>query len=234
MMVEARAGHGKKLVGAAIPKHVRIWGSVNEKGVVIEDGAVPIIEERAKGSDEALFVETLPRPKANGPCDKLKVNLKWALWSASEDYWNDYAPEALKTLKACVDGGKLRETKGSIVISTAPNKEIRYGTVVVYYDSAKRAYAADVRFCTEWDEIGILADALDVPEDEIDGLSETLPRHPDGIGVEVARTVRARSLTKLLAKIDDVESELLETDEAVWKETEDANKFRREQEGAGA
>jgi hypothetical protein len=154
---------------------------------------------------------------------EMSVDLKWSIWSKDADTWKDHAPETYKHMKAGVDGGELEESGDALLIRSSPKKEIRYGSVYIYYDAKKDSCAAEVCFTTEWDDPCDLADVLGKP---VDDFEEMLPEHACGIGCEVTRTVYAKTLRTLLKKIDAVEDELIKEDAAAWTDIEEALKDR--------
>jgi len=153
----------------------------------------------------------------------MSVDLKWSIWSKNADTWKDRAPETYKHMKAGVDGGELEESGGALLIRSSAAREIRYGSVYIYYDAKKDSCAADVSFRTEWDDAHELADVLGKP---VEDFEEMLPRHSEGIGCENTRTVYAKTLRTLLKKIDAVEDELIKYDEIEWAELEASLKDR--------
>jgi hypothetical protein len=154
---------------------------------------------------------------------EMSVDLKWSIWSKHADLWKDRAPETYKHMKAGVDGGELEESGDALLIRSSAAREIRYGSVYIYYNAKKDSCAAEVRFCTEWDDAHELADVLGKP---VEDFEEMLPRHSEGIGCENTRTVYAKTLRTLLKKIDAVEDELLKDDAAAWTGIEEALKDR--------
>ena len=154
---------------------------------------------------------------------EISVDLKWSVWSQDAYTWKDYAPETYKHMKSGVDGGELEESGDSLLIRSSPKKEIRYGSVYIYYDAKAGSCAANVSFFTEWDDAYELEDTLGKP---LEDFEKMLPRHSEGIGCEVPRTVYAKTLRTLLKKIDAVEDELLKDDAEAWTDVEEALKDR--------
>ncbi len=118
-----------------------------------------------------------------------EVDLKWSLWSKDPEVWQDYAPETWRHIRDGVVGGYLEETGDTLVIRTAPKKEIRYGEVMIWYNPRTDNIEAGVRFEQEYDE-----DPSDIVEDLVSAPS-------DG---------SLKSLRILMAKIDALEDALIE------------------------
>lgn len=78
---------------------------------------------------------------------EFRVDLKWSLWSVAEEHWQEYAPETLKHLKAGF-AGDFDEYGDTIVVTTAPRKEIRFGKVTI----DPKANLVTVTFNSEFDE----------------------------------------------------------------------------------
>jgi hypothetical protein len=114
------------------------------------------------------------------------VDLKHALWSKDRDYWQEYAPNTLAHLIAGFDGA-FDEHGDTIVIETAPRKEIRFGKVVL----DPKAGTVTVTFNSEFDDD---ADIQGVWESDEFPLPETLD--------------------EFLALVDDAEARLIAKEEA--------------------
>lgn len=139
------------------------------------------------------------------------VNLKWALWSKDKYYWEERAPGVWEKLEACPPGETLE-------VSSAPHKEIRYGTVRISRGEDGR-WGADVRFVTEWDSPEALTDILDLSPEAI---RRVLPFTGDGEpGIEREEHVEAPSFQELMNLIDDEEYELIKADQDEWEELEE-------------
>jgi hypothetical protein len=100
---------------------------------------------------------------------------------------------------------------GPLKISTAPRKEIHFGSVTVFKGGAKGVLT------TEWDDVEGLADTLGVECDEV--FRECVPFTMENMapGVAWAFSVKARKFESLMRRIDDENSRLLERDEQEWK-----------------
>lgn len=109
------------------------------------------------------------------------VDLKWSLWSVAEEYWEEYAPEALAHLRAGF-AGAFEEHGDTLVLHTAPRKEIRYGTVTL----DPRADTVRVTFRAEFDE----------------------GEEPPAVW-ESAEFPLPAALAELLAQVDEVEDRLI-------------------------
>jgi hypothetical protein len=140
-----------------------------------------------------------------------KVNLKWALWSKHKAYWDERAPGVWEKLEACPPGETLE-------VASAPQKEIRYGTVRISRndDGTWQAY---VHFVTEWDSPEDLTDALDLSPEAIQGV---LPFTEYGEpGIEREEHVKAPSFQELMRLIRNEEILLIKADQDEWKELEE-------------
>lgn len=146
--------------------------------------------------------------------DEISVDLKWSCWSVDQSIWDEYAAGIWDRMKQAWKG-----TANSVVISTGPRKEIRYGSVLISKGQAS-GY-----FCTEWDSIESLADTLETDADE--AFYEMIPMsiHNMEPGMDWDFSVKARSFAKLMERIDKEEDNLLETDAQEWKYISDC--FRK-------
>jgi hypothetical protein len=78
---------------------------------------------------------------------EFRIDLKWSLWSADIEHFEEYAPETLKHLRAGF-AGDFAEYGDYVVITTAPRKEIRYGKVTI----DPKTDRVTVTFRAEWDD----------------------------------------------------------------------------------
>jgi len=154
-----------------------------------------------------------------GQHGEVSIDLKWSLWTTDQGIWEEKAPEAIKMLHMMLNN--------TLVIHTAPRKEIRYGTVTITGTSecsdAKGALKATGRFVEYWDSVDDLMGALDMPETEYarESLAECLPFVDfDSPGVAREFTVEAESVAELLAKIDTEEDALIEDSAKQFSEVE--------------
>jgi len=154
-----------------------------------------------------------------------RVDLKWSLWSARVEHWEEYAPETLALLRAGIEGGHMLESGEGCVIRTAPRKEIRHGTVEIYPRDGR--IFADVLFGCEWDEPHELAGTL-LYENKLEETDEnlaTVRAYLEDCGIR--GTTRegtidfgeTPTLAEVLEKIDAVEAALLKGDTAEWEAT---------------
>lgn len=160
----------------------------------------------------------------NNTENQYNVDLKWCLWSAKESWWNEYQnydsdaklpkdQSLWDAMQSAFDG-----TTPAITIHTAPNKEIRYGTVVI---SKGAAY---YHFYTEWDEPHeqtpdeIYADdSLRQAFEEwltdwfmaLNGFMDNSP-----IGASVEGNAAADSFAELMSKIDAQEDALIDQEQS--------------------
>ena len=75
------------------------------------------------------------------------IDLKWSLWSVQAEHFEEYAPETIKHLRAGFAGG-FDEHGDTIVVLTAPRKEIRFGKVTI----DPKANLVTVEFRSEFDD----------------------------------------------------------------------------------
>lgn len=141
--------------------------------------------------------------------EKAAVDLKWSLWSKDESTWEERQPGLLARMEAAFNG-----TGPKLEITTAPRKEIRYGSVTI---SKRQAVGT---FACEWDDAESLADTLGTTADE--AFIECLPGSVflGAIGVEHTFDIKSRSLAGLLAAVDKEEDEMIKENDKIWKELE--------------
>lgn len=157
------------------------------------------------------------------------VDLKWSLWTTNERIWRDRAPDAWMPLRAGIEDGCLEESGDRLVIHTAPRKEIRFGTVELWFDGEHNRLKATINFSAEWDEVPDLLDALGF--DRCDKQAEELLRatlaetgvdmsgESPTITVSESHTYRPDStLDEVLLAIDDVENRLLLRETDAWSD----------------
>jgi hypothetical protein len=176
--------------------------------------------------------------QSEGGSAEFDIDLKWSLWSQDEGTWEQYAPEALKHLRMMSDN--------TLVLKTAPRKEIRFGTVTITGTAEAEAGSggeleATGRFEAHWDSVEDLMDTLDVAasedadyDEQYQCLVESLPfANMDGDpGTYVEFEVKATTVAELLRLVDEQEAKLLAEDEQAWKELEDCYRTLK-QEGKG-
>lgn len=181
-------------------------------------------DDFARMHNEYLDPDRYFRNQEGGSAE-FSIDLKWALWSADEGIWEQYAPEALKHLHMMSDN--------SLILHSAPRKEIRYGTVTITGTSECEDAAGELeargRFEAQWDEPRDLMDTLGLDaddEDEYQCFVDCLSwANTDGDpGTYVEFHVKAHSVAELLEVIDRQEEELLKENDRLWKELEAAYK----------
>ena len=133
------------------------------------------------------------------------VDLKWSLWSQDQSVWNEYAPRVWKQMQDAFLG-----KTGPLKISTAPRKEIQFGSVTVFKGGAKGVLT------TEWDDVEGLADTLGVECDDV--FRECVPFTVENMapGVSLEFSVKARKFESLMWRIDEEECRMLERDKRAW------------------
>lgn len=136
----------------------------------------------------------------------MKVNLKWSLWSKDQDTWEEYAPGVLKQIKEIVESGEFA------TVHTAPSREIRYGTVVIW--KTLDVFRANVVFDEEWDpvesNISCMTQGRCLTTKQTQHLIDTAPMTADGTpGVTESGEVEALTLDELWGLIDAVEDALI-------------------------
>ncbi len=158
------------------------------------------------GDREKPTLRLWDAPRERGPDAEVSVDLKWSLWSEDKDNWEDYAPGVWKQLEDAFLG-----KTGSVIVRTAPRKEIHFGMVTVFKGGAEGSFA------TEWDEPEGLAETLEVEYDE--AFREMVPFTTTKMepGVEVFFQLKAKKFNKLMRRLDQANSELLDKNEEEWK-----------------
>jgi hypothetical protein len=158
-----------------------------------------------------------------GKSAEIDVDLKWSLWSQDVEYWRERAPEVIKMMETMLNN--------TLIIHTAPRKEIRFGTVTITGTSecsdAKGDLKAVGRFEEHWDDADSLMDTLGVLEDDstdtpVQAFVDSLPfANSDGdVGVYREFTVQADTVAKLLELIDKEEDALIADSSKQWAELE--------------
>jgi hypothetical protein len=158
--------------------------------------------------DQMFTVMKKPLPRC------FNVDLKWSLWKTDLDGWRDVKDEndvsIVSAAKQAFDGSETE-----VIIRTAPQKEIRYGSVHISKGTA------NVSFCVVWDSPYDLVPAncpnkfrrkivrkMETFFTEGDGYHEDRP-----IGAIVNETITAITFQELMEKIDECESTLIEQEE---------------------
>jgi hypothetical protein len=151
--------------------------------------------------------------------EEREVDLKYALWSAHREEWEDREPGAWELMEAAFEGYEVPpidpQELGDVVcarIRTAPRKEIRYGVVEIGEGSAS------VRFKAGWDSIADLVPE-GVPEERFEEVRDAIwewflgdgmmDEDGDPLGALVEEEVTAGTFVELMVKIDDLEDRLL-------------------------
>jgi hypothetical protein len=139
----------------------------------------------------------------------MRADLKWSLWSAERDYWNDHAPTALREMERAFYG-----KRPPLTLYLSPKKEIRYGTVTI------SNHQAVYEFRAIWDSPEALVPD-NVPEDMADERRDAIwgwfsddygfweGDGEDPISAQVIGRVRARTFAKMLELVDAAEEQLL-------------------------
>jgi len=155
---------------------------------------------------ERLVIEGGFAPAPVEP-DVVDVDLKWSLWSADEETFEEYAPGIAARMRAAHSGeGK------PLLLRTAPRKEIRFGAVLISKGTA------EVEFSFEWDEPHELAASVDdrletgMSDEEHDWVSGLVADYLAASYCEFRRerVISEEDFGKLLEAVDKVEEELLE------------------------
>src|SRR5512137_184625 len=137
-----------------------------------------------------------------------RVDLKWSLWSADPDYWEEHdGGEVLAAMRAALAGGDVVE------VVTAPRKEIKFGRVLVGEGRA------NVSFRSEWDSISDLLGELGEDTASVEMatewfLDQGLLLYGEPCGAHVQEQIQARCLEDLLARVDELEERLDKEDRA--------------------
>jgi hypothetical protein len=107
------------------------------------------------------------------------VDLGRPLWSKDKAYWEERAPGVWEKLS-------LRPPGETLEVSSAPRKEVRYGTVRISRGE-DGTWGAHVHFVTEWDSPENLTYALDLSPEAIQGVLPVTEYGEPGIEREGAR-----------------------------------------------
>lgn len=103
--------------------------------------------------------------------ETLNVDLKWSLWSADRDHWEECAKDAYDRIAKAFTG-----EAPPVCVYTAPRKEIRYGTVVIEKNKAR------VTFQAGWDD-PLYQVPSEIPEDKHEQAAEAITEwHRDRYG----------------------------------------------------
>jgi hypothetical protein len=148
------------------------------------------------------------RTKKTEPLE-FDIDLRWSLWTADEDGFaeNDHNQKVLDAMKAAFAGGR------PVTVNTAPKKEIRFGSVDITKGTA------NVHFSFEWDEdyehlyrVEEIAPDLS-PKEERDA-RESISMFLCELENYQDREIKADTFAELMAAIDKVESDLLESEQS--------------------
>lgn len=183
-------------------------------------------DDFARMHNEYLDPDKYFRNQESGSAE-FSIDLKWSLWSQDESIWQDYAPEALRHMKLMYNN--------TLILKTAPRKEIRYGTVTITGTSESEDSPNDGeleaigRFEAHWDEVAELMDTFGLDpgdDDEYQCFVDSLPwANTDGTpGTYIEFHVQATSVAALLTAIDLKEAELIKDNDRLWNELEAAYK----------
>jgi hypothetical protein len=137
--------------------------------------------------------------------EQVAIDLKWACWSEHKQEWVEHAPGMWERMENAFHG-----KSGPIQISTAPRKEIRFGSVLIQKGQASG------HFVTEWDSVEDLADNLKTEADK--GFRELIPyttRRAEP-GCEWDFKLHGRKFSSFMRSIDLEEAKLLDYDRQEW------------------
>lgn len=170
----------------------------------------------------------------------LEMDQEWMLFDGLLDAWDEYvAPDDMFRLRA------LRPGQG-VVVQSAPRKEIRFATVLIWRSSAG-AWRAEGTMTTEWDDWGDdvltdvrLADGTWVTPEMYGGdiEEEVYDAVHDAYASPVLFDVRlqAKSLEEIAGLLSDDEDRLIARSEREWAHFEETVRgyiaWRKEQHGA--
>ena len=115
----------------------------------------------------------------------------------------------------------------TLLIDTAPRKEIRFGQVTITgtaeCEDTDGDFHATVIFLHVWDDVESLADYFGIDtndESAIEVFAESLPTYDGDVCVAINTSVFASSVESLLQKIDALEDELVRRSSELWNELE--------------
>jgi len=136
--------------------------------------------------------------------DDIKIDLKWILWSKHRE---DFLPEHIARMEAAFSG-----SADPITISTSPRKENRSGKVKVFPGRA------EVTFEFDWDDpfeqVWRVKELIgDLSKSEADAAADHIGDYFAKMQWSVSENLSAESIDELLAKIDQVERNLVELED---------------------
>jgi hypothetical protein len=172
-------------------------------------------QEPLRTSEHSLLEWQAPSAHA------LEIDLKWSLWSADRDTWEEQAPEALAELE------RAWFTRLPLEIRSDPSKEMRHGRVQLLPNQNM----IQVLFYIEWDDPDTLmetiaeeAGILPLTRGQRDIVLNSMTYGPSGSpGVMVSDVIawpdRAAGTTfdQLLSWVNAVEEELLRENQEAWE-----------------
>lgn len=148
-----------------------------------------------------VWVKPVPPPPL-----ELQVDLKWSAWSRTVSDWTE---AGLADTLVAVESALIGVSDRPVKITSCPRRASRQAVVVV------RKHQAHVDMWDFWDEASSLAQILGVQDDE--GFRSALPWvDGDAPGVSLVSSIRVRSLTGLLRRVDDMEKDLIHQSETAW------------------
>jgi hypothetical protein len=138
---------------------------------------------------------------------RFNIDLRWSLWTESLDELTEAYPRAF-----CAAEQAFLGTGQPVLIESNPKKEIRFGQV--RFEQGK----AIVNFSFEWDEPFDQISRIEVHPDLTNAerayaLGRIANHFEDACTWYVAETVEAETFAGLIAKIDQVEAEMIEAEE---------------------
>jgi len=204
------------------------------------------IEQFLKGDEDNLLQFLMKNSSPVGPVDRPEdfkprygqrehnVDFKYSLWMDYPEGWEDRGELALyEKIRRVFQG--IDEEDRSIIIYTAPRKEIRYGKVLIQKGEAS-GY-----FYTLWDEPYEIAQTLDLTDENgeyKEGVEEVFEDF-DGLfpytyygedpGSEIEFTIDGtETFEEMMTAVDQKENELLEYDQQNWAQVEEYAKHYHE------
>jgi hypothetical protein len=81
-----------------------------------------------------------------------KIDLKYSLWSGPDEDWSEFAPRVYEAIYEGIAEGAICEHGETVVVVTAPRKEIRLGTVTFSPSKDEDRVDVNVEFYKEDDD----------------------------------------------------------------------------------
>ena len=164
--------------------------------------------------------------RLRGQPHKWDIDLKWSAWSTDPSVWKDLAPQTFKMLREGFDGG-FEEYGETIIVQSAPRKEIRFMRVEVGPSRTEGYVDVDLYVTDTWDSPSDLLATLNLPDKCLDSLEDYLWQHQmikedgdPGWSVREGFAVKLYDFDAFMQRVDDAENRLLEESQEAWRDLE--------------